>query len=61
MIGIIESPGELLSWASADYRASDTASEAIYDRLQGGNIQSTDHRGRKALLCTLVELTTSFG
>jgi len=44
MIGIIESPGELLSCASADYRASETASEAIYDRLQGGDIQSTDHR-----------------
>ena len=39
MIGIIESPGELLSWASADYRASETASEAFHDRLQGGNIR----------------------
>jgi hypothetical protein len=61
MIGIIESPGDLLSWASVENRATEAPSETIHDFLKGRDIQSTDHCGRKALLGTLVEFTTSFG
>ena len=61
MIGIVESPCELSYWTSIENRASKMLAEAIHYFLHGRNIESTNHRRRKALLGTLVDLMPSLG